>query len=141
MASQRRNHRFIRRGSWLRDRVGPSESRALPANRGRRLLFVSNYDGSWDSYLDDFTLKAAGGLTLAWAHSIGFPRSRLMYWGGAAQGPEFIDWSRRSMVPTLVWYSAYPGLSVANINRNTRLRKAIAADKNGENKENWLGWV
>lgn len=110
-------------------------------NRGRRLLFVSNYDGSWDSYLDDFTLKAARGLTLAWAHGTGFPRSRFMYWGGAARGPEFIDWSRRSMVPTLAWYSAYPGLSVSNINRNTRLRKAIAADKNGENKENWLGWI
>ena len=110
-------------------------------NRGRRLLFVSNYDGSWDSYLDDFTLKAARGLTLVWAHGIGFPRSLFMLWGGAAIGPEFIDWARRSMVPTLVWYSAYPGMSVSNINRNTRLRKAIAADKNNENKENWLGWV
>ena len=104
-------------------------------------MFVSNYDGSWDSYLDDFTLKAANGLTLAWAHGIGFPRSLFMLLGGTANGPEFIDWARRSMVPTLVWYNAYPGMSVANIDRNTRLRKAIAADKNGENKENWLSWV
>ena len=110
-------------------------------NRGRRLMFVSNYDGSWGSYLDDFTLKAARGVTAAWAHGIGFPRSLFMLLGGAANGPEFIDWARRSMVPTLVWYSAYPGMSVSNINRNTRLRKAIAADKNSENKENWLGWI
>ncbi len=110
-------------------------------NRGRRLLFVSNFDGSWDSYLDDFTLKAASGLTLAWAHGVGFPKSIFMLLGGAARGPEFIDWARRSMVPNLVWYKAYPKLSIRNINRNSALRQAIAEDQGGTNKGNWLGLV
>ena len=110
-------------------------------NNGRRLMFVSNYEGSWDSYLDDFTLKAGRGLTVAWAHGIGFPRSRFMVFGGAANGPEFIDWARGSMVPTLVWYSAYPGISVANINRNSQLRSLIANDTKSENKGDWLGRV
>lgn len=107
-------------------------------NDDRRLLFVSNFDGSWDSYLDDFTLKAAAGLTLAWAHCKGMPRSICMIWGGAAKGPIFIDWARRSMVPTLVWYNAYPHLSVRNINLNTALRQAIVNDRNGTNAGNWL---
>ena len=38
---------------------------ALVSN-GSRLMFFSNFDGSWESYLDDFIEKAHGGLTLAW---------------------------------------------------------------------------
>ncbi|MCG8537852.1 MAG: hypothetical protein MI808_22410 [Pseudomonadales bacterium] len=107
-------------------------------NEGKRLLFVSNFDGSWDSYLDDFTLKAAAGLTLAWAHCKGMPKSKFMVLGGAAKGPQFIDWARRSMVPTLVWYNAYPHLSIRNINRNSALRQAFVKDTNGTNAGNWL---
>ena len=107
-------------------------------NNDKRLLFVSNFDGSWDSYLDDFTLKAAAGLTLAWAHCIGFPKSAFMILDGAAKGPEFIDWARRSMVPTLVWFNAYPELSIRNINRNTALRQAIVKDTEQNNSTHWL---
>ena len=110
-------------------------------NQGRRLLFVSNYGGSWDSYLDDFTLKASKGLTLAWAHGIGFPKSWFMIYGGAAKGPEFIDWARRSMVPSLVWYKAYPGLSAKNINRNRRLREALVDARAGRGDTAWLGEI
>ena len=107
-------------------------------NRGRRLLFVSNFGGSWDSYLDDFTLKANRGLTLAWAHGTGFPKSLFMIYGGAAKGPEFIDWARRSMVPSLVWYKAYPELSVMTINRNRTLRHAVIAARAGRGDTDWL---
>lgn len=110
-------------------------------NGRRRLLFVSNYDGSWDSYLDDFTLKANKGLTLAWAHGIGFPRSTFMIKGGAAKGPEFIDWARQSMVPCAVWYNAYPGVSANHIIRNRKLRHALAAAKAGKAGTEWLRHV
>lgn len=110
-------------------------------NKRRRLLFVSNFDGSWQSYLDDFTLKAQRGLTLAWAHGKGLPRSQFMLGGGAAHGPEFIDWARRSMVPNLAWFNAYPHLSICNINRNSVLRRAIAEDREQNNAGNWLELV
>lgn len=110
-------------------------------NQGRRLLFVSNFGGSWDSYLDDFTLKANRGLTLAWAHGIGFPKSLFMIFGGAGKGPAFIDWARRSMLPTLVWYKAYPQVSVMNINRNRRLREALVAAKAGRGDTGWLEMI
>lgn len=41
---------------------------------GGRLVFISNFDGSWQSYLDDFVDKAAVGLTLAWGNCVGFRR-------------------------------------------------------------------
>jgi len=110
-------------------------------NNNRRLLFVSNYDGSWRSYLDDFTLKASNGLNLAWGHSTGFPKTWFMLWGGASMGPQFIDYARRSMVPTLVWYSAYPSVSVTNINRNRKLRAALQQARKGRGDTTWLELV
>lgn len=108
------------------------------ANNKRRLIFVSNYDGSWRSYLDDFTLKASDGLNLAWAHSKGFPKTWFMLKGGAAMGPQFIDFARRSMYPTLVWYSAYPSVSVTNIARNRDLRAALIRARKGSKTTTWL---
>ena len=32
---------------------------------------------------------------------------------------------RRHQLPTDVWYKAYPGLSVVDLERNTRIRKGI----------------
>jgi hypothetical protein len=107
-------------------------------NGGRRMLFVSNYDGSWRSYLDDFTLKASNGLNLAWAHSRGYPKTWAMLKGGASKGPEFIAYARRSMVPTLVWYNAYPQLSALNVTRNRTLRAALAKARAGQGDTAWL---
>ena len=41
----------------------------------RRLLFASNYDGSLDSYMDDFINKVAYGLNLVFSNGIGYPRT------------------------------------------------------------------
>ena len=43
----------------------------------RRLLFASNYDGSLDSYMDDFINKVAYGLNLVFSNGVGYPRTRL----------------------------------------------------------------
>lgn len=110
-------------------------------NRNRRMIFVSNYDGSWRSYLDDFTLKASNGLNLAWGHSARYPKTWFMAFGGAAMGPEFIDYARRSMAPTLVWYSAYPAVSVTNIHRNRTLRAALRKSREGGADTSWLELV
>jgi hypothetical protein len=93
-----------------------------------RLLFLSNFDGSWQSYLDDFVDKAHGGLTLAWGNCVGFPRTRFSYFEGATHGTQFKNWARQSQTQSLLWYSAYPDLTVNQITRNAAivdgLRKA-----------------
>jgi len=88
---------------------------------GRRLLFVSNYDGSWASYLDAFTLHAAEPMNAIWSHSVGFPQTRFLIWGGAYDGPSFKAFARRHQVAPSVWYSAYPDLSAEEINRNSEV--------------------
>jgi len=99
----------------------------LVFDRGRRLLFVSNYDGSWASYLDDFVQHAAKPLTAIWSHCSGFPRTRLLVFGGATDGPRFKRYARAHQVAPELWYSAYPTLSVQDIQRNTEVADGLRA--------------
>ena len=105
---------------------------------GRRLLFVSNFDGSWESYLDDFIEKAHVGLTAVWSNGKGFPRTRFLVGDGASHGDEFKQWARRSQLLTPVWYRAYPALSVTQIDRNSRVREGLAGDPDAREVSAWL---
>ncbi|HEU4408567.1 MAG TPA: hypothetical protein VFS43_25115 [Polyangiaceae bacterium] len=93
----------------------------------RRLLFFSNYDGSWESYLGDFVDKQSKGLSAIWSNTEGFPATRWLLLDGAADEERFKLWVRRHQVPTQVWFSAYPSLSLADVLRNARLRAGARA--------------
>jgi hypothetical protein len=86
-----------------------------------RLMFLSNFDHSWDSYLDDFIEKAHEGLTLAWGSGVGAPPARFLVIDGASHGRQFKAWARHSMTVSRFWYSAYKELTVDQIERNTRI--------------------
>jgi MFS family permease len=105
-------------------------------NNRHRLMFFSNFDHSWESYLDDFIEKAHGGLTLAWGSGVGFPPARLLVLDGASHGRKFKAWARHSMVPNVFWFTAYKDLTVDQIERNFRiadgLRKAALGRKEAE---------
>jgi hypothetical protein len=91
----------------------------------RRLLFASNYDGSLDSYMDDFINKVAYGLNLVFSNGVGYPRTDFLLSGGAKYEMTFKHFLRRHQVPTQVWYKAYPGLTAADLARNTELREGF----------------
>ncbi len=101
---------------------------------GRRLLFLDNYGGAWDSYLNEFIdMAAVKGLNAIWSstfvHAAGkrfcFPATRFLFWQGAQAEQPFKAYVRQSQIETIVWYSAYPMLSVVNVNTNTQLREAL----------------
>jgi Dyp-type peroxidase family len=100
-------------------------ARWVIVDEGRRLLFFSNFDGSWQSYLGDFVDKASEGLTAIWSNTVGFPRTVGLFEKGAADEQRFKAFARGSQIVTHVWYSAYPTLTVSNINDNTRLRLGL----------------
>jgi hypothetical protein len=94
----------------------------------RRLLFFSNYDGSWEAYLGDFVDRGARGLTMIWSNTQGFPPARLLLFAGAKNEQHFKAWTRAYQVPTQVWYSAYPTLSVADVLRHARIRELLGGE-------------
>jgi hypothetical protein len=94
-------------------------------DNGRRLLFLSNFDGSWENYLDDFIDKAAHGLTGVWSNTVNFPRTYFLVWGGATDGPRFKAVARDSQTVTNVWYSAYLDQTVQGIDNNSSIRENL----------------
>jgi hypothetical protein len=91
----------------------------------RRGLFASNYDGSSESYMDDFVNKVSFGLNLTFGQGVGYPQTRFLLWGGAQREQAFKDVQRRHALPTEVWYKAYPGLTLVDIARNARIRQGL----------------
>ena len=107
-------------------------------DRGRRLLFLSNFDGSWESYLDDFIDKASPGLTAIWTNTVGFPRTRFLVGGGARDGVSFKAFARWQQTPAAIWYSAYRDLTVQQIDSNSTLREGLAVAPRGAALADWL---
>jgi len=87
-----------------------------------RLVFFSNYDSSWESYLGDFVDRAAIGLNLAWTLTKEYPTTRYLTRLGASDEERFKAWSRAYQRPTQVFYTAYPELGIAALNNNTWIR-------------------
>ena len=115
-------------------------ARWVVVDNGRRLLFFSNFDGSWQSYLGDFVDKAHKGLTAIWSNTVGFPRTIGLRGGGALDEQRFKAIARASQVATHYWYSAYKDLTVLDINNNTRLRLGLYEDMTG-NEEAACQWL
>jgi len=98
----------------------------------QRIIFLSNYDGSLESYMDDFINKVGFGLNLVFSNGIGYPRASFLVGGGSKDERKFKEYLRRHQVPTQVWYKAYPGLTAADLERNVRLRKGLEATELAE---------
>jgi len=91
-------------------------------DKNSRVLFFSNFDGSWQQYLGDFIDNSGWGLTGIFSNTKVFPKTNFLITGGAYLEEKFLAWSRNSELETNYWYSAYPDLSIKNVNNNTKIR-------------------
>lgn len=91
----------------------------------KRVLFFSNFDGSWQQYLGDFIDKSGWGLTGIFSNTTLFPKTRFLITGGAYDEEHFLAWSRNTELQTQIWYSAYPNLSIKNVNNNSEIRSRL----------------
>ena len=91
----------------------------------KRMLFASNYDGSLESYMDDFINKVGFGLNIAFSNGIAYPRTNWLVLDGSKNEQKFKYVLRRHQLPTEVWYKAYPGLTAHDLQRNTLIRQGL----------------
>jgi hypothetical protein len=104
-----------------------------------RVMFASNYDGGHEAYMDDFINKVAWGLNLVFSNGVGWPRTDWLLARGARIEQHFKPYQRRHQLPTQVWYKAYPGLALVDINRNQRIREGLSSDpKTDQQVLEWL---
>ena len=93
----------------------------------RRLAFMSNYDGSLESYMDDFINKAGFGLNFVFSNGIGYPSTRWLLADGCKDEQKFKNFLQRHQFYTQVWYNAHPGLSAVDLERNASVRAGLEA--------------
>ena len=103
----------------------------------RRLIFLSNYDGSLESYTDDFIDKVAWGLNGAFSNGVGYPRTRWLVLGGAKDELAFKNYLRNAQIPTQIWYSAYGGLTAVNLAENSAVRRGLRGTMSAAQAEQW----
>lgn len=94
-----------------------------------RMVFFSNYDGSVDSYMDDFINKTGFGLNASFSNGIGYPTTNWLIKDGSADERKYKEYLRRHTIPTQVWYKAYPGLTAIDLERNERLRRGLESSR------------
>jgi len=108
-------------------------------NDRQRVIFLSNYDASLESYMDDFINKVGFGLNLAFSNGVGYPRTRWLLLDGCGDERKFKEFLRRHQLPTQVWYKAYPGLTAVDLERNGRIRRGLESSSPTDREaRDWL---
>jgi hypothetical protein len=92
----------------------------LVIDDGRRLMMASDYDGSWESYIDEFAEMILSGLDAIWETSYGYPPD------GARDLPAFKRFLRSHQVPAEIFFSAYPEETVLNVVNDRAFARACA---------------
>jgi hypothetical protein len=106
------------------------EARWLIFDNGTRVLFASSFDGSWDTYIDDFGSPAAKNIfdkTLS--HCEGYP---------GITAPTIKDWIVAHQVEASAFGSVYPGATVKQIWKALALQQAFQQVLDNPNAEQAL---
>jgi hypothetical protein len=114
------------------------DTRNDPPQRRHRLLFFSNYDFSWDSYLGEFVDRASGWLTAVWTNTEGFPRTYRLQGEGADDEEAFKQWTRDHQIPSQVWWSGVRHATVENVNNDIAVHRGAVAPLDEEAAAAWV---
>ncbi len=100
--------------------------------------FYSNFDGSWESYLEDFIMRNRWGQAAAWSNWEGFPETRFMVFGGAGNADGFKRWVRVVQQIAPFWYSRFPDLTTERIRNNGIIQIGVGLAESATEAEEWL---
>ncbi len=112
--------------------------RLVMLDQNRRVLFLSNYDGSLESYMDDFINKVAWGLNAAFSNGVGYPKTNWLIKDGAKDEQAFKAFINKHQIVSQVWYTAYPSLSAVNLRNNAKIREGLWSKMKTKDIEKWL---
>jgi hypothetical protein len=116
-------------------------ARWIPADRGRRLIFISNYTNAAEPYVRDFidAKDGAKNINLTFGFGRGYPKTEWIMGGGALTDPNgFIYVVTANQYETHFWYGPYRDMSIDNIKLNRKIREGLFADHDEEQAQKWL---
>lgn len=118
---------------WTDGRLSGIETihyaRIMQLDGGLTLLFMSDYDGGLNRYLDDFLSVGSQAVIPISSNADGCPKTRWLFRQADPDtfGPRWRGLIRRYQLEMAVWYNAYPLLTVREILANARLRERLFA--------------
>jgi hypothetical protein len=99
-----------------RDAMGNlHDMRVVFFDNDTRMLFATVFDGTWDSYIDDFASKMPDQLDALFAEAEGYP---------GIHDPSVKDYIIKHQIEADEFYSAYPNATVRQIRKGQRVLKA-----------------
>ncbi|GEO98797.1 hypothetical protein [Methylobacterium haplocladii] len=102
---------MIRRDQW------PDLGQGKPRLANDYMLFVSNFNGTWDQYIDAFSDGIPNGLDLFWYSSSKFPHSIPI--------TPFKNYIGANQIDTTYYYNATPGSAQRDIKSALRVAAAL----------------
>ena len=113
-------------------------ARWVPFDGGARIAFCSNFDGSTESYMDDFIDKVAWGLNASFSNGVGYPLTRWLVFRGARNEEAFKGFLRSRQLPTQVWYAAYAAVTALNMRSHAGVRAGLSGEMSEREAQAWL---
>jgi hypothetical protein len=105
---------------------------------GTKMVFMSDYDGSWSRYLFDFTGPGSLAVVPIWSSLIGCPKARFLRYPEVGFEERFLPFTRGCQLKTQCWFSNYPRLSVSEIKRNEKIRAGLFKSSTDQKVLDWL---
>jgi hypothetical protein len=109
---------FIHYARWVVVKQFPDGSGGEKLNYPY-LMFESNFNGSWDQYIDAFSEVVPSRMKGIWGTSYGFP--------GPIPVEPFKDYIRANEYVANHYYNAYPGSTTTEIISAAKVVEAVAA--------------
>lgn len=81
------------------------------------MFFFSNFNGSWDQYVDSFSMAIPLGLDFFWKMNVRYPKSVPI--------TPFHDYIRHNQIDTLHYYNAYPMAASNDVKSAKNVKKAL----------------
>ncbi|MDP1559294.1 MAG: hypothetical protein Q8K59_06685 [Nitrosomonas sp.] len=81
------------------------------------MLFFSNFNGSWDQYVDSFTFAIPSGLDLFWKMNVRYPKSVPL--------TPFHNYIQHNQIDTSHYYNAYPMAASNDVKSAKNVKKAL----------------
>jgi hypothetical protein len=102
---------IIKRDQW------PDLGQGKQSLQNDYMLFCSNFNGTWDQYIDAFSDAIPGGLDLLWYSSTRYPHSIPI--------SPFKSYIRVNQIDTSYYYNSVPGAAQRDVKAALRIWRAI----------------
>lgn len=115
-------------------------ARWLQMDRGKRLVFIANFDNLSEAYAHDFVDSERRSMNMAviFSHAFGFPATRWLVHKQYNHRSEYMKGVRAHQKITQFWYSYNRDLSVENLKRNRTFREGLFKEMDDTAIREWL---